>query len=535
MADDDFVYFKNLDIYNGDPTYSLEDAIIKCVGLGTIHDFDFQDEINEESTSDVSYTDVPNSFADSVMAQSFTLSDSGTLTNLSIKGEDYDIANVTVTLRSGENLTGAVLATSTGIVDLGGSGVRWFRITLDSSPSLSAGQYTIRIDQAPGPDAYWSYNATGAYSGGMMYNNSSWQAGEDAGFAVYLSSSNFDISGAEGAWGYVEDKLSGTGGGASRWYRIDHDTAIAPSFVATFDKDDARGAFVFCDGHCAYWNSTEVGIGEIDSNGDLTILAKQLHSSTTTATVTVAVRYQALTDYETVDWLSATVYFDGRLMVSGSDYVKDETFTNTVGFAVYESDTITFDNFNIQELRRIVEWTSVDPAEPCSSGMSRAIGTTNVFYFCRFDGAFRCWIPGDRSVDWTVPTTRELRRPTKRNCFVPARARMLGAYHEADSWEDDLAEQQGRPTFVSLNDPNVSDQEETKDSAEDGHRRAREGENEWSVQMPGNPLTEPQDRLSINSNDVRVVGIGHTISKRGTGAPVFILQVDGTDYIVEGA
>lgn len=354
------------------------------------------------------------------------------------------------------------------------------------------------------------------------------------------SVANFTLVDVGATWSSEGGKIKAVGNGGAQWWRAYHTTDIDGSFVATFNKFEARGAFVFCGNasdeyYAAYWTATGVGIGRINSSGALTKSAEFVHSGSINASVTVAVRQQTMTDYDVVDWISIAVYFDGQLMAAGSIYIQGETLGDRIGFAVYDSDTIYFEQLDVPELYHVIEWTSVDPGETCGAGMARAIGTTPVFYYARYDGSLRCWLPGDRSVDWTVPSTRELGRSSLVNRFTPGHVRMVGAYHERDAWNDALLEQQARPTFALLDNPNLVDKDEILEGADEGHRRVREGKTRWSVNVPGNPLIEVHDKLSVDSNDIRILGVQFNVEKASEDEPPTItMQVEGTDFIDEG-
>jgi len=57
-----------------------------------------------------------------------------------------------------------------------------------------------------------------------------------------------------------------------------------------------------------------------------------------------------------------------------------------IGFAVYGSDTITFNNLAVVQLHTIMEYTSVDPGEAASMGLSRAISYEQLRVQARYDG-----------------------------------------------------------------------------------------------------------------------------------------------------
>ena len=343
----------------------------------------------------------------------------------------------------------------------------------------------------------------------------------------------------EGTWSIDSERLKGVGGGSSRWYRLYHSVDVPLSFVARFTKQGDTGAFVFAGGNYAVtWSATKTSIVTLDSNGSPTKLAEADVVLGDDSEIVVAARYQQMTDFDVVDWMSAAVYICGRCVVGASHYMQGETYGDEVGFAVWESDTAYFDDFEISELHRLVEWTSVDPDELVASGMNRAIATTPLFYFCRYDGTLRAWLPGNRDADWVPPSAacRQITVAQRKEYFTPAHVRMVGAYHEAGSWNQDMAEKQGRYTFALVQDPNLVTIDEIRAGAEKQHNSLVERGRPWSITLPGNPLTEPQDRVTLDSEDVRVLAVQFVVERRGKGdkgAPVFTAAMQGVDYIEE--
>lgn len=343
--------------------------------------------------------------------------------------------------------------------------------------------------------------------------------------------SNFDQAGAEGTWTINTGKIQGTGGGGGRWYRIQHNTEVAPSFVATFDKFTDTGGFLFCTDYLAFWSGSAVGFAKLNkNNGVQTLVVNYADAYTGEGEVAVAVRYQSQSSVDQVDWLSASMYIDGRCVASMSDEIVGMLSTHEIGFATYAGNVMQVDNLRIAELRNIVDWTSVDPGEAISSGMNRAIGTAPVFYFVRYDGTLRMWTPENRAVDWTVPADRIRGKATRTSYFVPAHVRMVGAYHEASEWDQEDAEKQARQLFTIADDPNLMSDEEAYRGAQRARRKLLEGAEMVNLTMPGCPLIEPQDRISDGVDDMRVAAIQFAVMKKKKTTPVIDTQLECTKY-----
>ena len=313
---------------------------------------------------------------------------------------------------------------------------------------------------------------------------------------------------------------------------------IFPSFVATFDTDSESGAFAVCAEMgepmwAAYWDDTEVGIARCTEDFEIDYKVAALPMPfTPPASLTVAVRPQRLVDMDRADWLSISLYVDGRLYIAGSDQILDKTLGNKVGVGAFGSDVCTITDLRIAELHRVIPWTSIDPGETCAAGMNRAIGSTPVFYMARYDGTVRAWMPGNRDVDWSIPTSRIIRADTLDSMFVPAHLRMLGEYHEVDVWDNDIAREQARRVFTVENDPNISVIEEIRESALRAHKIKKEQGRKLSIQLPGMPFVEPHDRIEALGETWRVTAFQYNV-QQSKQAPVFAMQIEAQQYIEE--
>jgi len=313
---------------------------------------------------------------------------------------------------------------------------------------------------------------------------------------------DYNLEDAEGTW-VIRDPwdingstLQGTGSGAAQWYKIRHTTEVELGYIATFDKTGNRGGFLVCcdddyEGYLLWWTGTNVGISKIDGNTE-TKLVQLPCTETGAASVQVAVISHSNESIDEVDTVTFALWFDGKLLVV---YTDDYTeYGKKVGFAVYESDVITFDNLNVPQLHRIVDWTSVDPGEIASSGLSRIIAYDDIRVQARYDGSVKMWRPNKTASDWTISTGRQIDEDREYQHYWPTHLRLVGALHEIDRFRSGY---QGH-IFVLDQDPNAMSEEATADRGTKRHKRAEEQAVTRTVQMAPNPILEPEDLVTYD-------------------------------------
>jgi hypothetical protein len=357
------------------------------------------------------------------------------------------------------------------------------------------------------------------------------------------SLANFDTGGATGTWSVESDQLKGVGGGAaSTFYILQHNTEVDPSFVVAFKKSGAKGGVTLLgDEYVVSWNATQTAVSSMSSGQIDTVLSVQDVVLVDDAEVIVAVQFQCMNNFDEVDWVSISVHQNGRCIVGGSDWIRESwraggsSFDGQIGLATYESETCYFYDIRVPELKWVREWTSVDPSEPVGAGLSRVIGTTPLFYFARFDGTVRAWIPSDRDVDWAIPDGRVTRAGERENFFVPGHIRMVGAYHEATAVNQTMMEEAARGLYTMPNDPNLMTTDEAQAGADRAHRVMRERRKSIALAIPANPLIEPYDRVTYGAEDKRVSGVQLRMSMPPGKPPDVEMDVDAQDYIEEGS
>ena len=325
----------------------------------------------------------------------------------------------------------------------------------------------------------------------------------------------------EGTWSYSSEALQGHGDGAAQWYKIRHVTEIELGFVATFDKTGDRGGFLFnCDndytGHLVWWTSTAVGVSKIVGTVATTLVSLPM-AEMGSASVTVAVWPKRYSSIDQVDDIVVMLWFDGKHLLTHT--LPYQEHGKHVGFAVYQSDTITFDNLHLPQLHQLVEWTSVDPGESASAGLSRVVGYENIKTRSRYDGAVKAWRNTGTDVDWTTPAGRVVSATETQQIFVPTHFRLVGAMHEKDVFRSGS---QGH-IFAVGQDPNALSEGETYDKAGRRHEQLAESAHTKDVVMAPNPALEPEDVVSVDGTSWRVTSINFRAAWRGSqgqGAPV---------------
>lgn len=359
----------------------------------------------------------------------------------------------------------------------------------------------------------------------------------DEDFASALD--NWDTANATGTWSIDTQRMKGVGGGtASTYYYCQYNDPITPSFAVSFTKQGTYGGISFLDNeYIVAWNGSETKIGLLNSSMVISeVLSRRQVVLVDDVEIKVVVRYHAMTNFDVLDWVSISVWQNGRCITAAADWIEDaSSYGASFGMLAYESNTSYFDNINIPELHSIREWTSVDPSEPVGMGLSRVIGTTPIVYFVRHDGTFSAWVPGDRDVDWDIPEGRMTRESYSEDFFVPHRIRMVGAFYEGVDMEQSMGEEQARHLFDMPNDPNLMTEQEAYHGAIHAHRIMREEREVKSLVGPANPLVEPHDRVTYDGEDFRVRNVKLSMSKKRGGPPTADMILLVHKYIAEGS
>jgi len=355
-----------------------------------------------------------------------------------------------------------------------------------------------------------------------------------------LSDWTCDTSGGT-TWSVASGELVATGGTPGVWYQaFTHQGAseIEPSFVASFDLLSGNGALVFhgrygaSNAYIAWWDSVSCGFARIDNSKVATNLVKMPYGIVGPARIQVAVKWRLDSVDESRKWMLATLFVDGREFAGYTEDIGDTAYDwvgNQLGFAVNGGDTVMVDNLTVSDITRIINYASIDVGESPAMGLSRALGTTRLKYHARYDGTIRVQRPGNRDVDWAVPTERRTvvfaDRSQRRS--TPTHVRTIGAVHAIDRFDDDEGDVHMH-RFYLQDDPNAVSAVETFTEAGLFLNEMVEKQVQVSLKMAGNPLMERGDRLTYDGTSYRCIRLNHVYAwSRG---PSYITQLEAQGY-----
>jgi hypothetical protein len=213
------------------------------------------------------------------------------------------------------------------------------------------------------------------------------------------------------------------------------------------------------------------------------------------------------------------LWFDNKHLLTYTMPYDASKAGKKTGFAVYQSNSLTTDNYRVAQLHQLVEWTSVDPGESAAAGLSRVIAYELVRVQARYDGSVKIWRNDSVDVDWSVPGGRTLAVMREQRHFMPAHFRLVGALHETDVFRTG---DQGH-IFAVGQDPNALSEAATSDRATRRHKIIEEQGHMASAIMAPNPVLEPEDVITLDGADWRVSSFNYRAEWRGSpqaGAPV---------------
>jgi hypothetical protein len=340
-------------------------------------------------------------------------------------------------------------------------------------------------------------------------------------------------------WSVATGALVATGGNGSKWYAAVHDTEVEPSFVASFDYTSGEGGFFFhgkngtTDAYLVWWNATHCGISLIAADQTATGLISVPHV-VTAGRLQVAAKWKLDSADGDRKFLCISLFEDGQCVVGYSDDVGETSQDWTgeeIGFAVYDGDTMTVDNLTVSSLARLIEYVSVDTGETPAAGMARAIGSTRLRYMVRYDGTIRIWRQGNRDEDWAIPATRRVTRHMDRISLrtMPTHVRLVGAIEAVDRFDDSQGDVHMH-RFILHDDPNLMSEQEGYKEAGFVINDALERQTPVRLQMAGNPLVEPFDRVGYDGTSLRVVKVHLSYAVTGVGVVNYAVVLDCQGY-----
>lgn len=327
-------------------------------------------------------------------------------------------------------------------------------------------------------------------------------------------------------WPASTGLLTLTGGGNPIWYEGIHNIEVPPSFVASFTIRSGQGAFVFrgktgaFDCYIAFWTAATCGFARVDNAKAETLLTSMPFGVGVPAKIEVEVSWR----YDSADpsrkWLQMTMYVDGLEYVAYADDIGGTAYDwegDGIGFAVTGANAMVIENLVVSEFTRLVDYISIDPGEPASQGLGRAVSTTRLMYLARYDGTMRVRRPGDRAMDYAVQEDEVLRfmpRHEYRDTLTHIRA--IGAFHSVDRFNDTEGEVHMH-RFHQSDNPNLMTEEDVYDEAGYQLNEAKEEQGSYQLVLPLKPFIERQDRIDYDSRPYRVLGVSHVIQQTEHG------------------
>ena len=348
---------------------------------------------------------------------------------------------------------------------------------------------------------------------------------------------------ADAVWTDTDEVLWCTAGAAAIFYQGRYtEVDIPPGFIASFDFVSGTEAGFFFRGKdgasdciCAWWKAATCGFSTIDAARAGTIITSMPYGVSTGSRLQVAAKWKLDSADESRKWLLMSLYVDGVLYVSASLNVGGTAFDwdgDWVGFGTWSGLTAKWDNLEIQQLHRIVDYTSIDPDENPVAGMSRAVGTTRLRISDSWDGTMRVRQSTNISGGWTIPDSRvQVYQSRYDKQRTANHVRMIGAVHSVDVIAEAVDCEANMHRFVQIDDPNIWSEDECRAEAWMQIWDAQEGEQTGALQMPMQPLAEGYDLVYYDSNFWRTVGVKHNLSRRQRGAARPTSVLDLRDYI----
>lgn len=342
----------------------------------------------------------------------------------------------------------------------------------------------------------------------------------------------------DGTWVISSDRLSGTGNGTAFWRYLTHDTAVPPSFVATFDyvSGDKAGFFAHKktgarDALMVWWDDAYCGVALVAADGSTSELSVLPRGIAAPAQIEIAVSWR----YDRIDkdlkWLTLSLLADGYGRIAMAYEITSDWAGDGIGFAAFNNNTFIVDNFRIGQFSRVAEYLSIDPGETPAQGLARAVQSTRISYICRFDGTLRVWSPGNRDSVATITTANEFRLLTRSDrATSPTHVRVIGAMHALDRFDDGEGALHMHQ-FRQVDNAYLLSDAEVDVEAGKILNDAKEAQHQYQLVLPGLPLIEAHDVVTYNSTEYRVMTTQQQMQGQENGGNSYTLVLEMRDYI----
>lgn len=323
----------------------------------------------------------------------------------------------------------------------------------------------------------------------------------------------WDTVGAEGTWVATGGVIQGTGTSGYQFCRTN--TYTTPkAFTLQCAINGTEGAVMVLatdkdNGVFFWWNSsTQCGIKQRISDSDTALiqLPKQIETSSATLRISVQPAVSATDCFVSV-WCNEqfvcnahlSTYPSGRYLCLGCN----------------DTTQVQFDDIRVPELTEVLEILTLDVGETPAGGLSRAIGRRHINFFIRYDGSMRVWRPKQVSASATL-TTADIDDTSEAydHRQLVSHWRQIGAWDTADAWDESLLASLGHRFHVDDN-PDLMTEDDCDTEATNSLTRAQEYAHTMSVQLPYHVLLEPEDRITIGSDDWLITSAAFSIVAGG--------------------
>jgi|GEM_PF-2124937 hypothetical protein len=161
----------------------------------------------------------------------------------------------------------------------------------------------------------------------------------------------------------------------------------------------------------------------------------------------------------------------------------------------------TFYDIQVPQLTDFMEWSSIDPGETATGGLSRALEGRYVKYFIRYNGALRAWRPSGKPSVYTFALDDMQSKSLsfdKRGLYT--HVRMLGAYQQSEYLDDLLVRKYGH-RFIEVNNPYLMTPQACLREARREVARMESAATSYSLTASYVPRLELEDRITTPDGD----------------------------------
>lgn len=303
-----------------------------------------------------------------------------------------------------------------------------------------------------------------------------------------------------GVWSVASNQLTGVGNGGADWDSLVSVDDMPSEGILSVTKTGARGGVIFratnaSNHYLFFWDTTSCGFKK-KAGGTYSTLVSVPKVYGGTGDIVLCWREKKFRVAADEKWLTMSAWIDGALAVTTVDNIANSTPGKKVGFAVYDTDTVTFGAARIPELTEVIEWASLDVGGSPAHGLATMLGRRHIYYFLRYDGSLRMWRPKASSSDYTYQ-----RHITGFSWDIDSRNlvghwRQVGAWDDADRLDTALL-QRGITRFHKDNNPDLLTREQCYNEAGWSLQRLKEESNRIDLRVPAQVLQEPEDTVTI--------------------------------------